>query len=169
MPLSIRPPSARWAAGGKTGPNPTDRRKPGSKHHILTDARGLILAVLLTAAQRHDVTQLLPLVDAIPPLKGRVGRPRRRPAIVQADRAYDSEPHRQALRDRGIQPLLAQRRTAHGSGLGKTRYVVERSFSHLHRSRRLRTRFDRNAFIHEAFLKIGCILNAWRAIKNSLC
>ena len=158
-----------WVRGKKTGPNPTDRRKPGSKHHLLTDARGVILAVLLTAASCHDVTQLLPLVDAIPPIRGRVGRPRQRPEKLFADRAYDSEPHRKALRARGIEPVIAKRRTRHGSGLGKKRYVVERSISHLHRPRRLRTRYDPTDFIHEAFLKIGCILNAWRALKSSFC
>ena len=54
------------AVGGKTGPNPTDRRKPGSKHHLITDAQGIPLAAILTGANRHDVTQLLPLVEAIP-------------------------------------------------------------------------------------------------------
>lgn len=129
-------------AGEKTEPNPTDRRKPGSKHHLLTDARGVILAVLLTAASCHDVTQLLPLVDAFPPIRGRVGRPRQRPERFLADRAYDSEPHRKTLRARGINPIIAKRRTRHGSGLGRKRYVVERSISRLHRPRRLRIRYD---------------------------
>ena len=65
----------RAARGKKTGPNPTDRRKAGSKHHVLTDAHGIPLVATLTAANRHDVTQLLPLVDAMPPLRGRPGRP----------------------------------------------------------------------------------------------
>lgn len=34
--------------GGKTGPNPTDRRKPGSKHHVLIDANGIPLTAILT-------------------------------------------------------------------------------------------------------------------------
>jgi len=155
--------------GEKTGPNPTDRRKLGSKHHILTDARGVILAVILTAANCHDVTQLVPLIDAVPSVKGRVGRPRQRPRIVQADRGYDSQPHRQALQARGLRTQIAKRRAPHGSGLGRTRYVVERSLSHLHQSRRLRIRYDRADFIHDAFLRIGCVLNAWRALKTSFC
>jgi transposase len=87
--------------GAKTGPNPTDRRKLGSKHHLLTDGRGIPLAVTLTKANRHDVTQLLPLIDKIPPVRGRPGAPRRRPKHVQGDRAYDSEPHRKAAKKRG--------------------------------------------------------------------
>jgi len=94
--------SVRALAGGqKTGPNPTDRRKLGSKHHLLTDGQGVPLAITLTKANRHDVTQLLPLLARIPPVRGRRGRPRRRPDAVQGDRAYDSEPHRRVLQKRG--------------------------------------------------------------------
>lgn len=87
--------------GAKTGPNPTDRRKRGSKHHLLTDAQGIPLAVILTKANRHDVTQLLPLLDKVPKVKGKRGAPRHRPERVQGDRAYDSEPLRRALKKRG--------------------------------------------------------------------
>ena len=69
----------------KTGPNPTDRRRPGSKHHLLIDSQGIPLSVILTQANRHDVTQLLPLVQAIPPIGGKRGAPRRKPKLVQAD------------------------------------------------------------------------------------
>jgi transposase len=94
--------SVRAPCGGeKTGPNPTDRRKSGSKHHLLTDAQGIPLATVLTGANRHDVTQLLPLIDKIPHVRGKVGAPRHRPKQVQGDRAYDSKPHRQALKKRG--------------------------------------------------------------------
>ncbi len=122
--------------GGKTGPNPTDRRKPGSKHHLITDAQGIPLAIILTGANRHDVTQLLPLVEAIPPIRGKRGRPRRRPDRVQGDRAYHSEPHRRVLRSLKIEPVLAQRFTEHGSGLGIHRWVVERTLAWLHQFRR---------------------------------
>src|SRR5207253_1439054 len=48
---------SRRGRGKKTGPNPTDRRRPGSKHHVITDAQGIPLNVILTAANDHDVTQ----------------------------------------------------------------------------------------------------------------
>jgi transposase len=150
----------------KTGPNPTDRRRPGSKHHILIDAQGIPLSAILTKANRHDVTQLLPLVDAIPPIAGKRGAPKRKPKLVQADRAYDSEPHRAALLHRGIQSQIARRRTKHGSGLGTTRWVVERSIAWLHWFRRLRIRYERLPSLHEAFLKIGCCLICWRFIQR---
>jgi len=112
----------------------------------------------LTAANDHDVTQLLPLVDAVPKLRGKRGRPCFRPARVQGDRAYHSKPHAAELRRRNIQPVIAQRGTEHGSGLGTTRWVVERTISWLHQYRRLRVRYERRADIHEAFLTLGCIL-----------
>lgn len=147
--------------GAKTGPNPTDRRKLGSKHHVITDAQGVPLAPRLTGAQAHDVTELIPLVDSIPPVRGKPGRPRRKPDKVQGDRGYDSEPHRRQLRARGIKPVLAKRRTEHGSGLGVSRWVVERTISWLHQFRRLRIRYERLPEIHEAFLSIGCALICW--------
>jgi transposase len=112
----------------------------------------------VTGANAHDVTELLPLVDAIPAVSGKCGRPRRRPERVQGDRAYDSGPHRKQLRRRGIAPILAKRNTEHGSGLGVNRWVVERTVSWLHQMRRLRTRYERRADIHEAFLTLGCIV-----------
>ncbi len=155
--------------GAKTGPNPTDRRKTGSKHHVITDATGIPLAVTLTGANCHDVTQLLPLVNAIPAVAGQPGRPRYRPDCVQGDRGYDSEPHRQALRQVGIHPILAKRRSEHGSGLGIFRWVVERTLSWLHQNRRLRIRYERRPDIHEAFLTLGCILICHKCLARSLC
>jgi transposase len=119
------------------------------------------LAALLTSANTNDVTQLMPLVDAIPPIQGRRGRPRRRPEAVQGDRGYDSQPYREELRRRGIRPILAKRGTAHGSHLGVYRWVVERTLSWLHQFRRLRIRYERRPEIHQAFLSIGCALICW--------
>jgi transposase len=158
---------SRRGRGEKTGPNPTDRRRAGSKHHIITDAQGIPLNVILTPANDHDVTQLIPLVDGIPPIAGKPGRPKRKPDRLQADRAYDSNPHRAALRQRRIIPVIARRRTQHGSGLGVTRWVVERTHAWLHQFRRLRIRFERRSDIHEAFLKLGCCLICWRCLKST--
>jgi transposase len=134
-----------------------DRRKNGTKHHLLTDAKGTPMAASITPANRHDVNELLPLVDAVPAVKGCRGRPRRRPRRVQGDRAYGSAAHERELRRRHIQPVLAKRNTPHGSRLGVYRWVVERSLSWLHQQRRLRTRFERRADIHEALVLLGCI------------
>ncbi|WP_414056275.1 IS5 family transposase [Paraburkholderia hospita] len=158
--------ASRWG-GPKTGPNPTDRARPGSKHHVLVDANGIPVSVIVTGANRNDVTQLLPLVDAIPPIRGTRGRPLRKPKVIYADRGYDSDSHRRRLRERGIRPVIARRRTEHGSGLGKFRWVVERTHSWLHGFRRLRIRFERRSDIHEAFLKLACSLICWNIFSRA--
>jgi transposase len=94
----------------------------------------------------------------VPPLRGTVGRPRRRPGIVTADRGYDHDKYRRRLRELGIKPEIARRQTEHGSGLGRYRWVVERTFAWLHQFRRLLVRYDRRHDIHEAFHAIACCL-----------
>ena len=81
MPVSIVLRFARcWRE--KTGPNPTDRCKP----HLIVDAQGIPLAVIVTAANCNDITQRDALIKAIPPIRGKRGRPLRKPKIVQGDR-----------------------------------------------------------------------------------
>jgi transposase len=156
--------------GAKTGPNPTDRAKLGSKRHLICDGQGVPLAIRLTGANRPDSLEALALMDAIPPLQGKRGRPRCRPECVLGvgDRAYDARRIRDVLRIRGIRPLLAERNTQHGSGLGKWRWVVERTFAWLSQFRRLRVRYEKRADIHEAFLSIGCALICWNSLKPTL-
>jgi transposase len=154
--------------GSATGPSPVDRARNGSKHHLLVDATGIPLAWTLTGGNRNDITQLIPLVERVPPVRGKVGRPRRRPGRVTADRAYDHKPQRRELRKRGIRPEIARRNTKHGSGLGRYRWIVERTFAWLHQFKRLLVRYDRRADIHEAFLALGCCLICHRRLNNSL-
>lgn len=151
--------------GEHTGPSPVDRARPGSKHHLIVEGRGIPLAVSLTGGNRHDSTQLFALLDAIPRIRsGGQGRPRSRPKTLFADRAYDFPVHRRRLWRRGIQPKIAKRGVPHGSGLGKVRYVVERTFAWLHGMRRLRVRYERRADIHQAFLKLGVCIIALRHV-----
>ena len=138
--------------GSKTGPSPVDRGRAGSKHHLLVDGGGIPLAWTLTGGNRNDVTQLLELLDRVPPVRGRVGRPRRRPRTLIADRGYDHDKYRRLVWQRGVKPLIARRQTEHGSGLGRHRWVVERTFAWLHNRRRLLIRTDRRDDIHEGFL-----------------
>jgi transposase len=53
--------------------------------------------------------------------------------------------------------LCSRCNTEHGSGLGRWRWVVERSFAWLNQFRRLRVRYEKRADIHEA----SC---PWRAL-----
>jgi len=108
-----------WIRGDHVGPSPVDRARPGSKHHLIVDRHGTPLAVTLTGGNRHDVTQLLPLLDAIPAIRGLRGRPRRKPLRLYADRGYDFDKYRRLLWKRGIKPMIARRGIAHGSGPGE--------------------------------------------------
>lgn len=144
--------------GEKTGPNPLDRAKAGSKRHLLSDASGVPLAVELTGAQVHDSKVFEQLVDSIPPVKGKRGRPRRRPRKLHADKGYDYPRCRRFLRGRGIRSRIARRGVESSQRLGRHRWVVERTFAWLSRYRRLCIRYERSADIHEAFLLLGCAL-----------
>src|SRR4029077_14572982 len=89
-----RQPRAGEKGGSATGPSPVDRARTGSKQHLLVEATGIPLAWALTGGNRHDVTQLIPLLDRVPPVRGRVGGPRRRPQRLSADRGYDYDKYR---------------------------------------------------------------------------
>jgi transposase len=159
-------PRASEKGGSETAPSPVDRGRNGSKHHLLVDATGIPLAWTLTGGNRNDVTQLIPLVDAVPAVRGQVGRPRRRPERITADRGYDHDNYRRELRQRGVTPEIAHRQTDHGSGLGRVRWVVERTFAWLHQFRRLLVRYDRRADIHESWLALGCCLICFRRLQR---
>jgi transposase len=109
----------------------------------------------------------LPLLDRVPAVAGLVGRPRCRPDSLVADRGYDSNSHRHQLARLGITPIIARRKTPHGSGLGRYRWVVERTFAWLHRMKRLHVRYDRRPDIHEAFLALGCCLICFRRLTTT--
>ena len=160
----------RAAYGGEeTGPSPVDRSKPGSKHHVITDAHGLPLASSVTAANVNDITEMAPLFNAIPPVAGKVGRPKKKPDALQGDLAYDSEPHRQGLRELGIEPILPEKEIDDQAGLGATRWPVERTLSWLHQNRRLRIRYERRPDIHQAFLTVACIKICTSALFGEFC
>jgi transposase len=153
--------------GAATGPNPTDRGKSGSKHHLITDAQGTPLASpMLTPSNVPDVIMLIPIVDHIAPVQGRSGRPRRRPDKVHADKGYSSHANRQGLRQRGIQPRIARRGIESSTRLGRHRWVVERSFAWLHSFKRLLTRYERDAEMHQGFLNMAAILMCWSALTR---
>ncbi|MFI6358634.1 transposase [Streptomyces sp. NPDC050743] len=71
---------------------------------MIVDPHGTPLAVSMAGGNRHDVTQLAPLLDAIPRIRSRRRRPRHRPKRLFADRGYDFPKHRRALYVRGHHP-----------------------------------------------------------------
>jgi transposase len=152
--------------GEDTGPNPTDRSKSGSKHHVITDAQGIPLAATVTAANVNEVTQVLKVLAEVPPVGGRPGPTRQKPERLQGDAGSDSEPVRQVLRWLGITPVLAARNREHGSGLGVYRWFVGRTISWLHSFGRLRRRLDRLTEIQEGFPRLGCAVICLRFLGS---
>ncbi|GAA4572164.1 hypothetical protein GCM10023176_34470 [Micromonospora coerulea] len=111
---------------------------------VVAEGAGIPLAVALTGGNRHDVTQLLPLIDKVPPVRGRRGRPRRRPDELYADRAYDHDKYRKAVRGKGIRPRIARRGQPHRApDWAPSGGVVERTIAWYHGMKRLRIRWER--------------------------
>jgi transposase len=156
--------------GGEcTGPNPTDRGRPGSKRHIIVDAGGIPLALLLSAANVHDSRLLEPLLDAVPPVRQRAGRPRKRPAKLRADKGYDYDRCRKAARRRGIVPRIARRGVDSSERLGRHRWMVERTLAWFARFRRLAVRYERGADILLGFHLLAAALIRLRFVERWSC
>ncbi len=96
---------------------------------------------------------------------GKVGRPRLRADELLADRAYDHDKYRRELWARGVKPVIARRETEHGSGLGRWRWVVERTVAWLHFFRRLRLRWERRPELHLASMHLGCAVICQRYLR----
>ena len=89
--------------GDCTGPNPTDRAKLGVKRHVLTDGRGVPVAIGISAANVHDKRLAEPLMDAV---VIRQGRTVHRPQHLCLDKGYDNPTGRQAVVDHAYTPHI---------------------------------------------------------------
>lgn len=152
--------------GSGVGPSPVDRGKPGSKHHIVCDGAGLPLRVITTGGNVPDIAMAQTLIATIPPVAGRIGRPRSRPDAVLADKGYDSAAFRTHLKGRGILAVISQRKRRDIIGLGSLRWVVERTIAHLHQFKRLATRWERRLDLHEALTSLASALICWRRFAS---
>jgi hypothetical protein len=115
-----------------------------------------------------EVTELLPLVDSCGPQDDRA-EPLHRPAKLYGDWAYDSEPHREQLRQRHIEPKLAKRNSGHGSDLGVFRWVAEGTLSWLHGFRKLRFVTEKTQEMQFTFFNLGLALICYRFLETSFC
>jgi transposase len=154
--------SVRALRGGEhTGPNPTDRAKRGCKRHLITDANGLPLVVQIGPANRRD-EQWLPLLLwwlwIVLHYSGQ-----RLPRALQGDRGYGFSATIALVLAWGMRSLLALRGSAHGSGLGRTRYVVERTHSWFVSFRRLLVCYERRAEHYQGMYQLAaCVICARR-------
>jgi IS5 family transposase len=109
---------------------------------------------------------LEPLLDAVQPVKGLWGRPRKRPDKLHGDKGYDFARCREACRRRSITPRIARRGIESSEKLGRHRWVVERTLAWLARYRRLTVRYERLAELRHALLILGCALICWKALHQ---
>lgn len=132
----------------------------------MTDARGVPLAILVSGANRHDSMLFEAVIDAVKPVSGLPGRPRKRPDKVHADKGYDYKKCRQALRQRGIQDRIARRGIESSERLGRHRWVVERTHAWFAGFSKLRIRFERQLDTHLALLKLACSVICLRFVER---
>jgi transposase len=151
--------------------------------HTMADGRGRSLATRITPGQAADTRQLVALLDQICVTRpGGVGRPRKRPDSVTADKAYSSRANRAALRARKIVAVIPQpkdqiaNRVRKGSRGGrppgfdpvryKDRNQVERGFGRRKQWRGLATRYDKLGVSYQATLDIAETLDWIRTIPT---
>lgn len=126
---------------------------------MLTDAAGIPLAVRTTPANVRDDQVALPLVVNMPHIAGPKGRPRTKPKALQGDAGYGSTALAALIKWLRIKPILAPiGKQPHGSGLGKTRYVVERTLSWFGNFRRLKLCYERRGTHFQAFHELAAAI-----------
>lgn len=149
------------------------KRGKGTKWMVVVDGRGLPLGNYLHSASPAEVKLAETTLATI--RVGRShhsGRPRQKPMRVIADKAYDSDPLRERLRQRGIELICPHKRnrvrpaTQDGRVLRryKRRWIVERTNAWLGNFRRLVVRYDRSLTIYGAFFHIACFMIVLRRV-----
>ena len=108
-------------------------------------------------------------MDAVPPIRQSVGRPRKRPAKLHADKADDHRRCRAARVRRHIRPRLARCGVDSSAKLGRHRWVVERTRAWFSQFRRLAIRYERRADIHQAFINLAAVIITWRFVRRWFC
>jgi transposase len=123
--------------------------------------------VEISGANRHDSMLVEPVLENITPIKGAGrGRPRRRPVIFHADKAYDNRRVRRYLRRRGIKARIARIGVESKERLGRHRWVVERTMSWMHGYRKLATRHDRTATTLTALATLAITITGMRKLTK---
>jgi transposase len=153
--------------GKKTGANPTDRGKLGTKRSLLTDGGGVPLALAIAGANAHDKTLVAATLDrhAVRRLRPKSGG---RKHHFCADKGYDYDDTRELLERRGYTPHIRSRGEEaidlrnHPRKRAR-RWVVERSHSWINRFRRLLIRWEKKADNYEAMLHFACAIITWKA------
>ncbi len=115
----------------------------------------------------NETTVLEQLIDAVPPVRGKRGRPRRRPEKLHADKAYRSRKNQRALWRRRIKSRIARPGIESSEKLGRHRWVVERTIAWIDQMRRLLIRYERRDDIYDGFHQLGCALICFNFLKQT--
>jgi len=141
---------------------------------VVVDGQGVPLGSQLTSASPAEVKLAEATLQSIAVPRGGPGRPQQRPLRVIADRAYDSDPLRLRLLQRGVLLIAPHRKNRRLPSLndGRTlrryrkRWKVERTFAWLGNFRRLVVRYDRQLRMYRAFFHIACALITLRFLDK---
>jgi transposase len=155
-----------FGGGEQAGPSPVDRRKKGTKHTLMVDRHGVPLEIHTAGANASDHRQIIPLVLDYPRVGGKPGRPKELADTLLADAGYDNDATRWLLRWLGNEPKIRKQKGEHGSGLGKVRWVVERTINWLKGLRRMRVRYDRLGVIQDAWTTLAASVICFRLLHE---
>jgi transposase len=142
----------------------------GSTIHLITESRaGIPLAFVVTSAAVHETRVACAVVDAIH-VQPRSRKFPRRPKYLIADRGYDSMPLRNAIRQRGIQPIIPARkwkdtkpkpgrpRGSYQPNRYQGRWKIERTHAWMDNFRRVAVRWDHSTAAFKAWTTLSCIM-----------
>ncbi|WP_406223090.1 IS5 family transposase [Streptomyces decoyicus] len=167
---------ARPAGGGGEAGEGIGRSRGGltTKIHVATEGRCRPLGLLITPGQRADCTQFEPVMDQVRVPRMGLGRPRRTPDSVSADKAYSNRTIRGYLRKRGIRHVIPEkkdhkaarlRRGSRGGrppGFDKARYkdrnTVEWAIGKLKQFRAVATRYDKRGYVYPGTVTAAALL-----------
>jgi putative transposase len=153
-----------------TGANPTDRGKPGTERHTLTEGAGVPVAVLVTGANRTDMKKLAELLDA-----SVVEPAPTAPPHLALDRGFDYPVCRAAATARGYTAHIPPKASAerplpppgHPDRHPPRRWVVEVAHSWFNRFRRLLTRTETKAAHYLGFVQLAAALIIYRKVRHA--
>jgi putative transposase len=141
--------------GVKRGKNPTDRAKLGCKRHVLTDGKGIPLAVVVTGANRHDCPVLSVLLDAVLLEKASTTWVT---SHLCLDAGYISPDTAGIALEKGWIAHVRSRgeeKEEKMAGKSPKRWVVERTHSWMNQYRRLLIRWEKQDALYLGFLQLA--------------